>query len=86
MRAWVGDLAGTELHDRSHHPALLLCDQLEHGAERGGVVRGAQHGADAERVDRRPLLQQPLDPVLVEVSGGEDAGVVQTGCVEAREM
>ena len=47
-----------------------------------GVGAGAELGADAEGVDRRPGGEQVGDAVLVEVAGGEDRHVGRARLVE----
>ena len=56
--------------------------QLVHAAEGGAVLGGDQVGADAPGIDGRALHFQAVDQLLVQVVGGGDHRVGETGLVQ----
>ena len=62
----------------------VVLHQLVDGVERRCVGRDAHARPDAERVDRRPGSDQPVDLELVEPAAREDPNVGHVGLVEER--
>lgn len=56
--------------------------QFVHAAEGGAVLGGDQVGADAPGIDGRALHFQAVDQLLVQIVGGGDYRVGETGLVQ----